>query len=157
MMKFYAHPTEDGRLRMSSEQTMSRWQFLPSFKPEDVIEETLKKYHQPKSRKQLGAWFGLFCKIVLAEFDDRGWDTSYIFRLDKPTGIGISVDLLKEFMYAMRPAYNDAGDRITIRNMDTTKMAQFFDDCRNWAASQWSITVPEPDPRWREKIQNEHN
>lgn len=149
-MKFYGK-AKKGMLEMSPEQKELRYQYLSNLKASDLIEETLKKYRSPKSQKQLGAWWGLFCKVVLAEFDDRGWDTSYIFKLDKPTGIGISSELLKEFLYAMCPSYNDLGERITMRGMDTLQMAGFFEQCRNFAASQWSINVPEPDPNWKNK------
>jgi len=150
-MKFYGQ-SRNGTLAMSPEQKESRCRYLANFKVDDIIEETLKKHRNQKSQRQLGAWWGLFCKTVLAEFNDRGWDTSYIFKLTKPTGIGISKELLKEFMYAMCPSYNDPGERTTMSGMNTLQMAGFFDDCRNFAASQWSIVVPEPDPKWREKI-----
>lgn len=152
-MKFFGQ-ARNGVLVMSPEQKESRQRYLIAFKEDDIIEENLKKHRNQKSQKQLGAWWGLFSKIVIAEFDDRGWDTSYIFRLDKPTGIGISKDLLKEFMYAMCPTYDDNGNRITMRKMNTLQMAGFFDDCRNFAASQWSIYVPEPDPNWKNKIKD---
>ena len=151
MKKFYCHPLPDGQLKMSPEQAAQRKLYLSSFKLDDVIEETLQKYRQPRSHKQLGAWFGLFSKTVLAEFDDRGWDTSYIFNLENPTGIEITTDLLKQYMYAKCPAFDDNGNQITMRNMNTLKMAKWFDDCRNFASSQWSIYVPNPDPKWKDK------
>jgi hypothetical protein len=126
-----------------------RKRFLSSFKPTDMIEETLTKYRQSKTNRQLGAWFGLFSKIVLEVFNDRGYDTSYIFKLPDPTGIEISPDLLKDYMYAMCPVFRDE-KRLTMRDMNTLEMADFFDKCRNFAASQWSIYVPEPQKNWKE-------
>ncbi len=148
-MKFSGIVTK-GRLTLSREQKTLRQQFLNSLEGKPFVEE-LKRYRQKKSSKQLGAWFGLFGKIVLAEFEDRGIDTSYIFKLDKPTGIPISVGVLKEYMYSVCPTYNDSGNKITIRDMDTIQMAGFFDNCRNFAASQWDIYVPEPDPNYKNK------
>ena len=139
---------QKGKLALSKEQKTLRQQFLNTLEGKPFVEE-IKRYRQKKSNKQLGAWFGLFAKRVLAEFEDRGYDTSYIFKLDKPTGIPISTNVLKDYMYSVCPSYDDNSKRITIRDMDTLQMAKYFDECRNFAASQWSIYVPEPQKDWK--------
>ena len=150
-MKFYFH-VQNGKRTMKPEQARLEQQFLATLKPTDLVEADYHKYRQPRSQKQLGAWFGLFSKVVLAEFEDRGIDSGYLFGLNKPTGIAVSKGLLKDYMYAVCPCYNDDGKRITMSEpMNTIQMAQFFDDCRNWAATQWFIYVPDPDPHWYEK------
>ena len=149
-MKFFAQ-IRNGELAFSGEQNELRDQHLRSFKPEDIVIETLTKHRLKRRSKQLGAWFGLFSKMVLAEFEDRGWDTSYIFKLPQPTGNPISEGLLKDYMYAMCPTYDKEGNSITMRKMDTGQMAKFFDECRNFAASQWCVNVPEPDKDWKKK------
>jgi hypothetical protein len=151
-MKFYAN-IQSGKVAMSLEQESLWAQHLNTYKSTDLIQIEVKKYRAPKSRNQLGAWFGLFANMVCAEFDSRGWDTSYVFTLDKPTGIGIKPDLLKDWMYSLCPVYADGKPiRMSDDAMTTEKMAEFFDNCRNFAASQWSIFVPEPDPKWKEKV-----
>ena len=148
-MKFTGMVT-NGELVLSSEQKALRQQFLDTMTGKAFVEE-IKRYRQKKSSKQLGAYFGLFAKTVLAEFEDRGIDTSYIFKLDKPTGIPISTGVLKDYMYSVCPTHDDKDNQITIRDMDTIQMAGFFDECRNFASSQWSIYVPEPDKDYKRK------
>lgn len=149
-LEVYLH-YQDGKEVMSPEQKVQEKRYLSTFKPSDVIKKTLEKYHQPKSNKQLKTWWGLFCKIVLAEFNDRGKDTGDVFNIDKPTGIEISKELLKDWMYILCPTYDDEGHRVTMSDMNTMQMAKFFDDCRKFASSQWSIYIPEPDKEWHEK------
>jgi hypothetical protein len=141
---------QKGKMVFSDTQILVRQQALYSLKDGEQIFEQIGRYRQPKSQQQLGAYFGLFCAHVIDAFEDRGWDSSFIFHLDKPTGVEVSVDLLKEYMYSVCPVHDSDGKRITISKMDTSQMAKFFDDCRNWAASQWSIIVPEPQKDWRD-------
>lgn len=150
MKKFYANIV-NGKLEMSTEQDRLWKQLMTTFKPTDLVEITIKKYRQPRSNKQLGDWWGLFSKICLAEFEDRGWDTSYVFKLDQPTGIAITADLLKQYMYAVCPQFDDKDNPVTMSNMDTLQMSNFQTDCRSFAATQWNTYIPDPDPNWRIK------
>ena len=90
---------------------------------------------------------------IKQEFDDRGWDSSILLNLDKPTGIGVTTNFLKEYFYIVTPMYSDDGKRITLshKDCDTKAASKFFDDVSAWCASQFSIYIPSPDPLWREK------
>ena len=133
---------KDGIFILSSEQAGQRKALLAS-KEGKIIKETIVEFRQNKSDKQLNAWWGVFASTVKEEFDDRGWDSSYLFNLASPTGIEISRELLKEYMYAVCPVY-DGDKRVTISKMNTAQMAQFFSMCQAWAATQWHIIVPDP-------------
>lgn len=150
-MKFFG-AIHNGEPVFTQTQRLLRQQYLEKLKDGTPIVEELVRYHKPKSLEQLGAWWGLFSKIILSEFDINGWDTSLLLRLDKPTGIGITAELLKEYMYSVCPIFDDSGKRIGMSKADTKQMAKFFDDCRNFSASQWSICVPEPRRDWRLQI-----
>lgn len=138
----YTALVKDGKLLYAPDQLAARKEYLQKMEGQ-IVKETLTKHYQAKSNQQLKAWWGLFAKMVISEFDYRGWDTSYLLNLNEPTGIGVSSGLLKDYMYAKCPCY-DEDKRITMSNMNTIQMAKFFDDCRNFAASQWQIVVPEP-------------
>lgn len=112
----------------------------------------IKRLGKPKSQDQLGAIFGLAIAQIIAEFNDLGMDTSYLIKTDKPTGIGVTTDLLKEYLYAVCPIYGDSGGRITLSKANTSQAAKFFDDIRNYASSQWGIVIPDPNPKWREEL-----
>lgn len=145
-MKKYIGTIQGGNFRLSPDQASARQRYLAGQKDGTVVEEVFAKVYALRSQKQLGSWFGLFCQTVLAALSDRGWDTSYIFKLSQPTGIEVTKDLLKEFMYSVCSTKGK-----TMSKMDTKEMAEFFDSCRNFVASQWSIAVAEPDPLYKEK------
>jgi hypothetical protein len=46
---------------------------------------------------------------------------------------------------------NDEGERITLSKADTSQASKFFEDIRAFAASQWSVNIPDPDPDWKRK------
>ena len=104
-----------------------------------------KRTRKDKSQEQLGAIFGLAIAMIIAEFNDLGMDTSYLIKTDKPTGIGVTSDFLKEYFYAVCPVFDDDGKRVTLSRMSTAQAASFFDAIRNYASSQWGIVIPDPD------------
>lgn len=142
-MKFIG-TVQKGHILLSPEQARQRTALLADMEGK-VAEETIVKHYEAKSNQQIKTWWGLFATIVKTEFDDMGWDTSYFFNLDKPTGIGITTELLKEYMYSVVPIYDEQGKRVTMSKMNTKQMSKFFNDCRNWAATQWYINTPEPE------------
>jgi len=104
-----------------------------------------------KSDLQLGAIWGLMLSQAVNELSDRGYDTSFIYNLPNPTGIEITKDDLCQYFYNACPIYNGVGHRITLSKSSTTEAAKFFEDVRNFLASQWSIVVENPDPDWKNK------
>ena len=113
--------------------------------------ESLNKPRKDKSQEQLGAIWGLMMAGACIQLDDMGYDTSFLFNTNKPTGVRIGKEDLCRFFYSACPIYDEHGKQITLRKATTVQAAKFFDDVRNWMASQWGIYIPEPDPEWREK------
>ena len=100
-----------------------------------------------KTKNQLGnIWGNMMARAVL-ELDEKAMDTSYIFKVDNPTGTAISKDLLCEYLYNVCPIF-EGGKRITLSQMDTDQANKFFDDSRAWLASQFGIDIPDPNPDW---------
>lgn len=125
-----------------------------------AIQAECAKYHQfsievrntnPKSRKQLGAHFGLALKTIIDELTNRGEDCSLIYNLPEPTGVKITSEMLHRFFDAMFPVKDEKGEPKTMRNFTTTETSLRFEQIRNWAAAQWQIRIPEPDPEYFKK------
>lgn len=150
-MQFFG-TIQQGRLSLSVSQKLHREHYLQNLKDGTPISEEIKPIRQSKTYQQVKTIFGLALATIKQEFDDRGWDTSYLLGLHTPTGIEVTINLLKEYFYAVCPLYSDEGKRITLSHKDcTTKVASnFFDDIGSWCASQWSIYIPPPDPNWKE-------
>lgn len=148
-MKFPA-TIQQGQIVMRPVVEESRRRFLATLKDGTLVNEDITKFHPNKTPNQLGAIFGLALAQIEAELSNRGWDSSVVMRIDRPTGIAVTKDMLKQFFYSLFPELDDGGKQITLSRMDTTQAARFFENIRNFAASQWSIVIPEPNPSWKE-------
>jgi len=152
MMKFVGNISQ-GRLTLSVSQNALRKNYLQNLKDGTQISEEIKPIRKGKTHQQVKAIFGLALATVKAEFDDRGWDTSFLYNLSIPTGIEVSVNMLKEYFYGVCPIYSEEGQRITLshKDCDTKAASNFLEEVRNWSASQWGIYIAEPNPDWKEE------
>jgi len=153
-MEFFAKK-ENGTIVLPAIQNHLMNNFIKSIKDGKDVIYSIKVAHKPKSNKQIKAYWGLAMRHACAELSDRGWDTSTLLNTNKPTGIEIGPELLYEFLCNVCPVFNESGKRLTLSKMDTKQAAEFFDNCRNYMASQWSIAIPEPNPNWRRDTENE--
>ncbi len=111
----------------------------------------LKLWRPSKSHQQVKAIFGLALATLVREFDDRGWDTSVLFRLPRPTGIPCVADDFKRWLYAACPIYDSDGKYITLSKSNTEQASKFLDDIQATASTEWTIYIPDPDKNWRQK------
>ena len=128
-----------------------RQRYLQSMKDGTPVKMVLTRISPHKTHQQVKTIFGLVIARILDVFEDNGWDSSILLNTEKPTGVPVSKVLLKEYFYAVCPICDSDGNRITLSKAKIDKAAQFIDETRNFAATQWSIDVPDPDPNWREK------
>jgi len=149
---------KDGKFVLTKAQYTLKQDFLRKNEGKAIV-EILKKEVKKRSLSQLKAHFGLALQTIVEEFDDRGWDSSFIYNMEKPTGVPINKDMLQQYFYALYPTCNDKNELITLSHddFDTVKEMTFFDAIRNHAASQWSIYIENPDPLWREKLKEQNN
>lgn len=139
---------------LTQSQKLLREHYLTSIKEDTRIIETIVRDTKPKTYAQVKTIFGLAIAQIIAAFDDRGWDSSMLLNMPQPTGVAVSQGLLKEFLYAVCPIYDDNDKLITLSKSDTRQASFFFDDIRNYAASQWNIYIAEPNPNWKEEKSN---
>jgi hypothetical protein len=152
MPKKFRGQIADGKLNFPIMQDELRQWCLTTWNGKQVV-ETITLWRPGKSHQQVKAIFGLAIGTIKREFDDRGWDTSILLRTDTPTGIAVSDMLIKEYLYAACPIFDDHGDAITLshKDCDTSRAAKFLMDIQAFAATQWNIYIPDPDKSWRTK------
>ena len=140
-----------GDLEVTGRQAELRRQWLSSQKDGAVVKETLEKETLPKTNQQVKMHWGLAIAMIIEEFNHKGWDSSMLFNFPTTQGSGSAVtgDQLQEYFYALFPVYRD-DRRIGLSRMSTVEASTFFDQIRNFAASQWSINIPEPQKDWKE-------
>lgn len=127
-----------------------RKRYLSNLKAGTNVIETIKVVRRGKTHKQCKAIFGLAFAVIVKIFEDNGWDSSIIYNIDIPTGVPVNSDMLIDFFYSLHPTYQD-DKRITLSKMTTVEAADFYEKISNYAASQWSIVIPDPDPEWKTK------
>ncbi len=147
----YIGIVQSGQFELPVYQSELRKNFLSKLKDGTRVKETLSKVGKPKTKEQLGAIFGQALKQIEIELSDRGWDTSIIMKLPQPTGVEITKDILLQYFYSLFPVFDDNHKQVTLSKMDTGMAAKFYDQIRNFAASQWQIVILEPDKNWRKK------
>lgn len=143
---------QDGELKRSPTQEELRQKYIDSLKNGTPVKETLTKQSPNKTHQQVKAFWAMIIAMTLAEFDDRGWDTSILLHLPEPTGVPVSKDLLKEYLYAACPVFDEHSNRVTLSKMSIEQAMEQFESIRNFVASQWSIYIPEPDKNWKDKV-----
>ena len=141
---------QDGQLTLSAVQEELRKRWLCSIKDRTLVKEAITRTGYNKTHQQVKTVFGLVIATILQNFEDKGWDSSIILNTELPTGMPVTKELLKEYFYTVCTIENDAGDKITLSKATIVQAMKFIDDTRNWSASQWGITVPDPNPNWRE-------
>lgn len=129
-----------------AEEKRKFWERIPE---NSIVESSLTIKKDSKTNKQLATIWGLVLAQAVIELDDRGYDTSFIYNLPKPTGIPISKDDLCSFFYNACPIYNDDGQKITLSKTDVEQAAKFFENVCSWMSTQWQVYIPEPNKNWR--------
>lgn len=141
----------NGKLVHSDVIAEQKRKYWNSIKEGADVKSSLTVPRKDKSQKQLGAIWGLMMSRVKIALDDMGYDSSFIYNLPSPTGVPIDETALCGFFYVVCPIKNEEGFRITLSKANTKEAAKFFDDVRNYCASQWSIVVPDPNPNWKQE------
>lgn len=149
-MDFYG-TKQNGKLVYPPAIAEAKRKYWERIKEGATVRSSLVVPRADKTDAQLGAIWGLMLTQAALELEDRGFDTSFIYNLSEPTGIAISKDDLCRFFYNACPIYSD-GKKITLSKADIRQASEFFEDVRNYMASQWSINIPDPDPNWKEKL-----
>lgn len=150
-MKIYG-VIQNGVFEASPEQDRIEKHYLSNIKDGTLVERETKKFRQSKTLQQTKAYWGLAITLIETEFKDRGWDTSFLLRLNKETGIACDKDLIYVFLCNACPVFENS-QRITLSKMSIEQCIKFFENCCAFAATQWNIFIPPPDKNWRENGQ----
>ncbi|NIV68947.1 MAG: hypothetical protein GWN41_02250 [Phycisphaerae bacterium] len=71
---------------------------------------------------------------------DKGWSIC---------GIAPNKQMIHEILLKSCGGVGELGQSKRLSEMTTTEAAQFFENIRDWAATQLGIVIPDPNPNWR--------
>ena len=142
----------NGQIVLSPTIAALRDQYLRKFKDGTPILIRLTRITQGKTYQQVKCHWGLVIGMIRQEFANRGMDLATLLGSPHiPEGIEVPPDVIQAILYATCNHVGEAGERKTMRQMDTFEQSRFFDNCRNYAATAWQIEIPDPDPLWKLK------
>ena len=130
-----------------AEEARKYWSRIKDGTP---VVKSLTVPRQGKTNQQVRAIWGLLMAMTLNELNDKGYDTSFLLNISEPTGNPITKEQLCTYLYEVCPIYSE-GIKITLSKANIEEAAKFFEDCRNFIASQWGIHIPDPNPEWSKK------
>ena len=144
-MEFVGTKQESG-MTFSVHQITLRKHYIASLKNGTPLSEKIEPIRQAKTHQQVKTIFGLAIMTILDDFESRGIGTDELLGLEDPTGEPVSKGMMKEYLYAVCPIYNEDGKRITLSHKDcTTKCASdFIKAIQHWAERRYQIFIPEP-------------
>jgi hypothetical protein len=150
-MEFTAH-TKDGKLIMSRDMADMRDHYVHKWKDGTQVRIEIVRVGRNKTVQQLRTHWGLVIGTIRREFDERGMDLATFLRSETiPEGQPVPADVIQAVLYACCNDIGENGERKTLSKMSTWEASQFFDRCRNYAASAWNIQIPDPAPTWKEQ------
>ena len=114
----------------------------------------IKRKRPPRSQKQLGNIFGNMIKDAVRQADEKAISVEglmrYLLARNIPMGVAIDRNYLHALMYVIAPTFDDKGNKITLRDMDTKQAGELFERVRN-ILGPLGIVIKDPDPNWRNK------
>lgn len=91
-----------------------------------------------KTHKQCKTHFGLAVTMIREAMIDKGWSIC---------GVAPSKDMIHEILLMSCGGVGELGQNKRLSEMTTDEASHFFENIRDWAATQLGIVIPDPDPR----------
>lgn len=95
-----------------------------------------------KTHRQVKTHFGLAVTIIRETMIEKGWSIC---------GIAPNKEMIHEILLKSCGGVGELGQTKRLSEMTTTEASQFFENIRDWAATQLGINIPDPDPNWKNR------
>jgi len=95
-----------------------------------------------KSHQQVKTHFGLAVAMIRDAMIDKGWSIC---------GVAPNKQMIHEILLKSCGGVGELGQSKRLSEMTTTEACQFFENIRDWSATQLGINIPDPDPNWKNK------
>lgn len=134
---------QDGQLPLSATQRELEIRYLASLKNGTMVRLTYTREGPMKTNKQVRTIFGLIVEKVRLRLTEMG--------------VGIcNVPANKEMVYAILKkacgGVGDMGETLGLSEMEIDQASVFFENCRDWAATELQLVISDPDPNWRDNV-----
>ncbi len=140
MLELHGQVT-DGELVLPLAQLELRKRLLATMEGKRVV-ETLRREGKSKSWSQVKTHFGLAVEMIRQKMIDLGWDIC---------GIAPNKDMIHDILKKACGGVGQLGEVVGLSEMSTVEASLFFENIRDWAATQLNLVIPDPDPNWNKK------
>jgi hypothetical protein len=132
---------KEGRLMFqpNSAQLYTRW-LLDS--ENSFVKCRLTRVGKSKTHKQCKTHFGLAVAIIREAMADKGWAIC---------GVTPNKEMIHEILLKSCGGVGPLGAMKRLSEMTTKEASQFFENIRDWAATQLGVYIPDPDINWKDK------
>lgn len=127
---------------LSGTQNELRMRWLAGMKEGTRVKERLTKEGQCKSLNQVKAHFGLVIMMIRQTMIDYGWAIC---------GVAPNKNMIHDILKKACGGVGECGENLGLSEMTIEQAAKFFENCRDWAASELKIVIPDPNPNWKEQ------
>ena len=86
--------------------------------------------------------FGLAVEMIRQRMSDDGIAIE---------GVPPSKDMIHQILTRKCAGVGPLGGTVRLSEMDTKQSAQFFENIRDWAATNLHLVIPDPDTNWKDK------
>ena len=132
---------QNGQAVLTPEQRELERRYLASLKDGTKVRKRWTRIAAKRTSQQVKAHWGLVIMLMRAKMEELGWDIC---------GVVPNKQMIHDILKRSCGGVGDSGELLGLSEMTVPQAMQFFENCRDWAASELAVYIPEPDPNWRE-------
>jgi hypothetical protein len=108
----------------------------------NFIRGQFSKVGPHKTYKQVRTHFGLAVTLIREAMVEKGWALC---------GVSPNKEMIHEILLKSCGGVGPLGEMKRLSEMTTDEASKFFENIRDWAATQLGVYIPDPDPNWKDK------
>ena len=106
------------------------------------VTERLSRSGPQKTSNQVRAHWGLAVTMIRERMIELGWSVC---------GVAPNKEMIHEILMKACGGVGDLGANLRLSEMTIDQAMKFFENIRDWAATQLHPVIPDPDKNWRSK------
>jgi hypothetical protein len=141
MIEFHGIVNSSGILTFPKPVEELRMRLLSEYVGKSMTERLFVSGRAGTSNQQK-AHFGLAVAMIRDQMIDQGWTIC---------GVAPNKDMIHEILSRTCGGVGEFGALVRFSKMTVEQRCKFFENIRDWAATQLHLVIPDPDSRWKEK------
>lgn len=141
MIEFHGIVNSSGILQFPKNVEELRMRLLTEYAGKSMTERLFVS-GRAKTSNQVRAHFGLAVAMIRDRMIELGWTIC---------GVAPNKEMIHEILTKTCGGVGELGSSVRLSAMTTDQAMKFFENIRDWAATQLHLYIPDPDKNWRTK------